>query len=390
MTKGNWAAWAGALLTTAGGCALVAGIDKDYHPLGEGGAGTSASSGSGGASGTGMPNVCTGGDCMGVCKPGDKQCLGNGPQGCDEKGQWQNGAACSEATPGCIAGECKVPPSCVGLPSTCGPSETDGCCVSPIVLGGTYIRSNDASFPATVSDFRLDKFEVTVGRFRKFVETYSEIIPKLGAKDGAHPRIAGSGWDAAWIGSLPLDPEKLKEAVSCDWTHQTWTDTPGGNENLPINCISWYVAFAFCAWDGGRLPTEAEWNYAAAGGSEQREYPWGSTPPDESHAVFQPDPPAGVPPGVVGSKPAGNGKWLQADLAGNIQEWNLDWRWDPYPMIPCNDCASVEPPPIPTPSRVSRGGSWKYGKEDLLSSVRFSSAPTDGFADFGARCARNP
>ncbi|WP_438023210.1 formylglycine-generating enzyme family protein [Sorangium sp. So ce233] len=60
----------------------------------------------------------------------------------------------------------------------------------------------------------------------------------------------------------------------------------GENEARPIRCVSWSVAFAFCAWDGGRLPTEAEWNHASAGGSEQREYPWGNAFPNSTYAVY--------------------------------------------------------------------------------------------------------
>jgi formylglycine-generating enzyme required for sulfatase activity len=56
----------------------------------------------------------------------------------------------------------------------------------------------------------------------------------------------------------------------------------GANEALPINCVHWYDAFQFCAWDGGWLPTEAEWEMAAAGGAENRRYPWGGALPNAS------------------------------------------------------------------------------------------------------------
>jgi formylglycine-generating enzyme len=53
--------------------------------------------------------------------------------------------------------------------------------------------------------------------------------------------------------------------LACHSTNQTWTDTVGSHENLPINCINWYEAYAFCIWDGGFLPSDAESEYAAAG-----------------------------------------------------------------------------------------------------------------------------
>ena len=68
----------------------------------------------------------------------------------------------------------------------------------------------------------------------------------------------------------------------------TWTPSPvsgsASQENLPINCVDWAEAYAFCIWDGGFLPSEAEWEYAAAGGSLQLDYPWGSAGPGTLNA----------------------------------------------------------------------------------------------------------
>jgi hypothetical protein len=70
---------------------------------------------------------------------------------------------------GCVTGDVGVSgPSCSGLAATCGPNRNANCCESSVVCGGTYNRSNDANSPATVSDFRLDSYEITVGRFRSF------------------------------------------------------------------------------------------------------------------------------------------------------------------------------------------------------------------------------
>jgi formylglycine-generating enzyme required for sulfatase activity len=340
------------------------------------------------------PYVCSAGKCTGVCVPlTDKQCAGNQPQSCDASGAWQDGAACSAQMPACNAGACGVAPSCSGLASTCGPSGNESCCAIGAIPGGTFNRGNDANYPATVSAFRLDRFEITVGRFRHFMASYPGNKPVAGA--GAHPLIAGSGWQAAWDASLAANQAALKTAVSCDATYQTWTDMAGGNENKPMNCLDWYEAFAFCAWDGGRLATEAEWNYAAAGGSEQRVYPWGAGAPDNAHAVYDctgdgsaADSCAATDILNVGAKSTvGDGKWGQADLAGGVWEWNLDWYGDSY-IATCSDCAIVSKSTVS--GRVVRGGSWHFDASVLLSSVRFNNGPTDHGNYLGARCARAP
>lgn len=143
--------------------------------------------------------------------------------------------------------------------------------------------------------FFLDTFEVTVGRFRKFVNAYPGSKPVAGT--GGHPLIPNTAWETGWTGALPADAAALVTSLNCPSTDHTWTDKPAGNENKPINCVSWFEMFAFCIWDGGRLPTEEEWEYAARNGMEEREYPWGPTVADASHAVFN-----GAPIATVGSR----------------------------------------------------------------------------------------
>lgn len=276
-------------------------------------------------------------------------------------------------------------PRCAGLASTCGPQGNENCCTSLSVPGGTYNRSNDPSYPATVSDFYLDRFEVTVGRFRVFLNAGmgTQLSPPVSGS-GAHPLITGSGWDSAWNTNLATDADALSAAVNCTSTTEMWTESPSANEDKPMNCITWFEAFAFCAWDGGRLPTEAEWNYAAAGGSEQRVYPWGSTAPDNNHAVYSSPSPLNV--GSV--SPAGDGKWGQADLAGNVDEWNLDsyanWpiSYPPY----CNNCAAMASNLFRV---ILRGGGFNNDATAQTTSGRYYNAPQGGrFDGVGARCAR--
>jgi sulfatase modifying factor 1 len=306
-----------------------------------------------------------------------------------------------------------VAPSCVGLPATCGASGNDSCCNSPLVPSGTFFRSFDPvgdvdsgtkQFPATISSFRLDKYEVTVERFRAFVMTGqgTQINPPV-PDAGANPYVSGSGWDAAWNTSLPADTAALMTDLKGDsGNYATWNDS---NSHRPINWVSWYEAMAFCAWDGGFLPTEAEWNYAAAGGDQQRAYPWSkpaaSLTIDSSHASYNDDTTCvgdGMPGCAitdivpVGTKPQGDGRWGHSDLGGNVGEWVLDYD-NNYPM-PCADCADLTP--IPTsppffPRRMWRGGAFLRDLDFLRTGSRQGGdMPNSPFGyTVGFRCARS-
>jgi formylglycine-generating enzyme required for sulfatase activity len=279
--------------------------------------------------------------------------------------------------------------SCRLLLATCGAAGDSSCCSAPLVQGGKFDRLNDTTKPASVTRFLLDKFEVSVERFRSFVDAGYGVRTSAPAHGtGAHPAIEGSGWQSSFDDMLPSDSNALRAALACNPNYPVWTDEPGPNERLPMPCIDWYLAFAFCIWDGARLPTEAEWNYAAAGGSEQRAYPWGSENPSLSLASFDcawdddnSCSISDIPP--VGSTPDGNALWDQSDMAGSLTEWTLDSFGD-FP-IPCADCANLESPT----SRVLRGGSFANGAASLRTNVRSHASPDVNPNNVGVRCARS-
>jgi formylglycine-generating enzyme required for sulfatase activity len=344
-----------------------------------------------------------------VCTPGDARCAGNAPETCDGGGQWQKAASCSGAQAKCRTGAC-IPtnPSCASLAATCGAGLDDTCCADAVVPKSTYKRSYDdvtftnANYPASISELRLDTYEVTVGRFRAFVEGGSSTQASPPPVDsGANPHIAASGWKAAWNTSLAKTVASLRSSLACNAAFATWTDSPGPNENRPINCVTWYDAFAFCAWDGGRLPTEAEWNMAAAGGDDQRVYPWSvpstSSSIDGTRASYWVDGTklcfgdgvngcALTDLVLVGTKPLGAGRWGHADLAGNVWEWVLDVYHNPYATSSCADCADLSS----GSDRVTRGGAFSGTASTLRASTRSFAPPSSRFYTQGIRCARTP
>lgn len=324
-------------------------------------------------------------------------------------------AACGgkSRTEGPRRGETEGAASCDELARRCGPQADEDCCASPLVPGGMFYRSYDATttsppgpytstaFPATVSDFRLDRFEVTVARFRQFAAAYAPTMVPSGA--GRNPNNPDdAGWDPAWNAHLPADARALGEGLECDAVFQTWTDAPGAAEGSPIVCVSWYEAFAFCAWDGGRLPTEAEWNYAASGGDEQRVYPWSHPPSssdiDCSRANYYQNGPDiygycrtqadgnGTTVRVGSQSPAGDGRFGHADLSGNAQEFVLDAYTIAYASTRCSDCSDAESSDF----RVVRGGSFANPPPGLYSSYRNGFPPDNQSPQYGVRCARDP
>ena len=294
--------------------------------------------------------------------------------------------------------------------SDCGPTG-DSCCTTLRVTGGTFDRSYDGistngaskAYPATVSAFSLDKYEVTVGRFRGFVA--AEVAgwrpsagagkhtssPSGGLNDGKEP-----GWQTSWNASLATTDAAWATNLRCTPTYATWTGAAGSGDDKPINCVTWYEAYAFCIWDGGFLPSEAEWNYAAAGGTEQRVYPWsaafppGSTTLDCEHADYSTSWPSSACERAGATKvgaesPMGDGKWGQSDLAGNVFEWNLDSFASPYAAT-CDDCADLST----SQYKVIRGGSFDGASVCLLNSLRETSVPNGRSDGIGMRCARTP
>jgi formylglycine-generating enzyme len=294
----------------------------------------------------------------------------------------------------------------------------EDCCTSLAVPGDTFPQGRSDSgadqcpggmgcnsdeqpeHMSTVASFALDKYEVTVGRFRNFVVAYEHgWRPAVGS--GANPNVTSgdTSWQAGWDDSggsgtnLPK-PNAFTDTshLNCDAVFQTWTDWRSPNETKAINCLNWYEALAFCIWDGARLPTESEWEYAAAGGTDNRLYPWGDLPPRCWHADFQaaeiglpycgPGGLAGVIP--VGSDPAGDGRWGHADLAGNVDEWVFD-GYASYSASPNTNYADT----AVSSGRLIRGGSFVDGANWLRAARRFNyTNPYQTDRRVGVRCAR--
>ena len=243
----------------------------------------------------------------------------------------------------------------------------------PFQMGSNDADADDDEQPVHtvhLDAFYMDKYEVTNKQFKDFVD--------------ANPH-----WQKDNIEEKFHDSEYLG--------HWTGNDYPTETANHPVTWMSWYAAMAYAEWAGKRLPTEAEWEYAARGGLAGKKYPCGNTltPAD-----------ANCDGHVVGTTPVGqyaaNGYGLY-DMAGNVYEWCLDaWDCDFYAAShdSRNPIAGGRPiqwildnfKSIQTDTdlgRVLRGGSWANGASGLRVAARTGVTPMYSGINFGFRCVRD-
>jgi len=257
-----------------------------------------------------------------------------------------------------------------------------------LISGGTFLMGTDDGMPyeapvheVAVKTFWMDRHEVTVAEFANFVKAtgYKTDAEKFG-----------------WSGVFNLKTGQWEKTRGASWRYP---DGPVSKAplNEPVCQVSWTDAVAYARWAGKRLPTEAEWEYAARGGLVQKKYSWGDELRPGGKPVANwwqghfPDRNTGED-NFIGRAPVEsfppNGYGLY-DTAGNVWEWCADWYADNYYLKTARDNPRG---PENGKERVIRGGSWMCAENFCTNyrvAARSHATPDSGLNNLGFRCVRD-